>query len=133
MSDREANVTPARELPGRAGAFSKPGGAEQQSELSRYARELSRIRWEKDRRTPQERHEAAVARGKAGGRPMRQTPPESARRCFCGADSMWRACSRNFSCCRKAGVMVLKLKQGQRTDLEVRKRDMPKGEAGGKS
>lgn len=33
--------------------------------------------------------------------------PRTAKRCFCGARSMWTAANRYFDCCRKAGVITL--------------------------
>jgi hypothetical protein len=35
--------------------------------------------------------------------------PRTAKRCFCGASSMWTAANRYFDCCRKAGVIILNL------------------------
>jgi len=72
-----------------------------ESSATRAGRALVKARWAGS--TAEERSAAASYAAK-------HTRVE--RRCFCGADSMWRACSRNFPCCRKAGVMVLNIRRG---------------------
>lgn len=62
---------------------------------SNAARLLAQKRWEGT--TPEERVEVA----KLGGRPRKE------KRCFCGANTMERAASIYFTCCRKAGIMTL--------------------------
>jgi len=60
------------------------------------ARALAQKRW-KDT-TPEERSETLRRAAQV---------PRTAKRCFCGEHSMWRAANRYFDCCRKAGVIVL--------------------------
>ena len=37
--------------------------------------------------------------------------PRTAKRCFCGEESMWTAANRYFDCCRRNGVITLNLER----------------------
>lgn len=74
------------------------------------ARLMAEARWQGT--TPEERSALMSAAGKKGGRPAL-----TGKRCFCGATTMWRACSRNFDCCRHAGKITLQLKTEPQAEL----------------
>lgn len=63
------------------------------------ARALAEARWANVPR--EERVRLMTEMGRKGGR------PKSKRRCFCGEYTMRRAASKNFDCCRRAGVITL--------------------------
>lgn len=63
------------------------------------ARMMAEQRWKGV--TPKERQEHQRRAAKT---------PRTAKRCFCGATSMWNAANRYFDCCRRAGVIILNLK-----------------------
>jgi hypothetical protein len=67
------------------------------SAASRGARAMARARWAHV--PPEERSRLMRAAGLKGGRPREE------KRCFCGLHTWTRAMSRNFDCCRKAGVL----------------------------
>lgn len=67
--------------------------------VSKAARAMAKARWADV--PSKERQRLMTEWGKRGGR------PKSAQRCFCGKVSMPRAVSRNFDCCRAAGVLKL--------------------------
>ena len=50
----------------------------------------------------------------------------SADRCFCGQESMWKAANRYFDCCRKAGVITLNLERKK----ELRQNEQTKEKLG---
>lgn len=57
---------------------------------------LAKARWKKATAEERSEHGRKMAEG-----------PRTAKRCFCGKNSMWRAANRYFDCCRKAGVITL--------------------------
>ena len=79
--------------------MSKSGARVPRHSASEAARRMAEARWQGT--TPKERSELLTEVGKLGGRPRK------ARRCFCGAQTMWTAALRNFDCCRKAGKIIL--------------------------
>jgi hypothetical protein len=66
---------------------------------SRAGRLMAEARWKGT--TPEQRSAIMTSIGSRGGRPRKS------RRCFCGTNTMWRACARNLECCRKAGAVML--------------------------
>ena len=70
---------------------------------SNAARTLAQARWEG--KTPEERTRQLKEWCKLGGR------PKSAKRCFCGQQTMRRAADRYFECCRAVGVVELHLEK----------------------
>lgn len=76
--------------------MSKKKKPEEPSAASLGASAMARARWAKVK--PADRRRILRRIGRLGGR------PKSTHRCFCGAVTMVRAASRNFDCCRAAGV-----------------------------
>lgn len=69
------------------------------TEMSEAARAMAKARW---KGVPaKERTRLMKIYGKLGGRPKKE------QRCFCGAFTLKRAFSRNFDCCRAAGMLPL--------------------------
>ena len=53
--------------------------------------------------------------------------PRVEKRCFCGAESMARAASRYFDCCRRAGVIELNLERKRELSHEHRREKTESG------
>jgi hypothetical protein len=51
--------------------------------------------------------------------------PRTAKRCFCGANSMQRAADRYFDCCRKNGVITLNLQAKPEAKSEAKPGEEP--------
>jgi hypothetical protein len=66
--------------------------------INKAATALAKARWE----GVSEEERVATARRAA-------STPRTAKRCFCGQESMWKAANRYFDCCRRAGVITLNL------------------------
>lgn len=42
--------------------------------------------------------------------------PRTAKRCFCGATSMWNAANRYFDCCRAAGIITMNYEKREKDE-----------------
>ena len=49
--------------------------------------------------------------------------PRTQKRCFCGEESMLRAASRYFDCCRRAGIIELNLERKRELSNERRTKE----------
>lgn len=73
--------------------------------INEAASAMAKARWNKTTAKERTEHARKIA-----------SVPRTAKRCFCGASSMWTAAQRYFDCCRKAGVITLNYEKREKDE-----------------